>query len=242
MKSIIIVLWSLLLILGGMGSAFGYSYTFTDSFEGTTLDTFWSVNPLHMNAEYSLSSDRATADYQSLKLNSTTPGTRYIILDHQFDQVMQGTVSVMFYDSGYSSLNLYSQLILSTGAYFTPPPTQSNTHIGVMDWDGDFYYAGGAADNVQTTLPRTVGWHEFKAIYDSSGARLLIDEHLVRSIPEYIGFDRLYLTLSGPGYHDGVVYFDQFSVNANPVPIPGSVLLMGSGLLGLVGWRRFRKS
>lgn len=239
MKSLIIVLWSLFLILGGMGSAFGYS--FTDSFEGTTLNSFWSVNPVHMNAEYSLSSDRATADSQSLKLYSTTEGQRYIILGHQFDQVMLGTVSVKFYDSGHSSLNLYSQLYIATGPLFTPIPNQSYTHIGVMDWDGSVYYAGGAADNGQTKRLRTVGWHEFEAIYNSSGASLYIDGHLVRSIPEYIGFDRLYLALSGPGYHNGVVYFDQFSVNANPVPIPGSVLLMGSGLLGLVGWRRFRK-
>ena len=28
----------------------------------------------------------------------------------------------------------------------------------------------------------------------------------------------------------------------NTIPIPGSVLLLGSGLLGLVGWRRFKKS
>jgi len=29
---------------------------------------------------------------------------------------------------------------------------------------------------------------------------------------------------------------------APAVPIPPTVLLLGSGLLGLVGWRRFRKS
>jgi hypothetical protein len=36
--------------------------------------------------------------------------------------------------------------------------------------------------------------------------------------------------------------FDNLSVTAdNIVPLPPSVLLLGSGLLGLVGWRRFRK-
>jgi len=238
MKSLIIVLWSLFLILGGMGSAFGL--TFNDGFEGSTLNPFWSVDPLHINAEYSLSSTQFSDGTQSLKLYATTPGQRYIILGHQFDQVMLGTVSVMFYDSGFPSLHLYSNLYLSTGPMFTPTINLSYTHTGVMDWDGTYYYAGTAADNGQTALPRTIGWHEFKAIYESSGASLYIDGQLVRSIPEFLGFDRLYLALAGPG-QDGVVYFDQFSANVNPVPIPGSVFLLGSSLLGLVGFRRFRK-
>jgi hypothetical protein len=48
-----------------------------------------------------------------------------------------------------------------------------------------------------------------------------------------------------PGTHGsdigmaGVLYFTESQV---VVPIPPTALLLGSGLLGLVGWRRFRKS
>ena len=41
------------------------------------------------------------------------------------------------------------------------------------------------------------------------------------------------------GNTDGVAFF---RVDANAAPLPPSAWLLGSGLLGLVGWRRFRKS
>jgi hypothetical protein len=36
--------------------------------------------------------------------------------------------------------------------------------------------------------------------------------------------------------------FDLVSLRDDKVPLPSGVLLLGSGLLGLVGWRRFKKS
>jgi hypothetical protein len=51
----------------------------------------------------------------------------------------------------------------------------------------------------------------------------------------------------GWGGHGGYAYVDGFSQYVPPdppgvVPLPPTVLLLGSGLLGLVGWRRFKKS
>jgi hypothetical protein len=44
-----------------------------------------------------------------------------------------------------------------------------------------------------------------------------------------------YFWIHGLAVHDG-------NVGGSPVPLPSTVLLLGPGLLGLAGWRRFRKS
>jgi|GEM_PF-3055187 len=52
----------------------------------------------------------------------------------------------------------------------------------------------------------------------------------------YIGFASYAVTGTTQVY--GMAVAD---VSVDPVPVPPALLLMGSGLLGLVGWRRFRK-
>jgi hypothetical protein len=42
-------------------------------------------------------------------------------------------------------------------------------------------------------------------------------------------------------YKDGIDFYPYLVVTTAPVPIPGAVWLLGSGLLGLVGLRRLRK-
>jgi hypothetical protein len=57
-----------------------------------------------------------------------------------------------------------------------------------------------------------------------------------------------YYTFSGAGtiskisFHDGLQAIMIGRLDFQPVPLPGGGLLLGSGLLGLAGWRRLRKS
>jgi PEP-CTERM motif len=56
----------------------------------------------------------------------------------------------------------------------------------------------------------------------------------------YAGLVTSNFDVSGPSLVNDVIAFT--AAQADHVPLPGSMLLFGSGLLGLAGWRRFRKS
>jgi hypothetical protein len=237
MKSIIIVLWSLLLILGGTGAAF--ALTISDGFEGSSLNPFWTVEQLAYG-QFSLSSDQAYSGSQSLKLNSLDGGQRYVYLAHDFGQAMQGTVSIWFYDGHPGQETFYVHFRVSNDT-----PALGAT-LGLQDWDPSYYHAGASFDPLpnegQTTIARSLGWHKFEEIFESSGAGLFIDGQLVCSSSENLGFNKIEISLMGPAWRPNAeFYFDQFYADVHPVPLPPSLLLLGSGLLGLAGWRRFRK-
>jgi hypothetical protein len=66
-------------------------------------------------------------------------------------------------------------------------------------------------------------WTEYSLTETAAGTSTLI-AFGGREVPSWYGLD------------------DVSVVQASTVPLPGAVVLLGSGLLPLLGWRRFRKS
>jgi hypothetical protein len=83
---------------------------YSDGFEGETLNPFWAPDPSiahHKNSSYSLSTEQAFTGKQSLKLsfNATVfPDYPGFYMSHYFDAPVQGTFSVMFYDTMFPVL------------------------------------------------------------------------------------------------------------------------------------------
>jgi len=83
-------------------------------------------------------------------------------------------------------------------------------------------------DPVQNVPPGIISWVVNDPALDINNA-----------LPDY----QITITFPGlPGVPGGVLWGTALCGNDIVVPVPGTLLLMGSGLLGLVGLRRFRKS
>lgn len=84
----------------------------------------------------------------------------------------------------------------------------------------------------------------FLNAYDASDVLLaftyatLLDENWGLTLWVSTSANIAYVTFGTDDPNPGSVYFDNFTF----VPLPGAVWLLGSGLLGLAGWRRFKKS
>lgn len=186
--------------------------TFSDSFEGSELDPFWTL--YEQNGSFEIISGESTTGSQSIKLFSTSDeGTRNVALQHFFPVLMKGEVSVKFYDTAPGEESLYSGLYLFNN--FSDP----NLHYFALtyDWDGDNYWVNSGNEAVQTSVERTEGWHEFKIVFQETQIIFYIDGLNVLTSAGDFSFDQVNLRLYGPAYRpDAEYYFDDFYINVYP--------------------------
>ena len=153
--------------------------------------------------------------------------------------------------NGYST-GEYAQVI--EGAYFT---NNAYAYHSMMEGDSYAKKFGGTTGEDEDWFLLTI--HALDENYETTGASVdfyLADFRSSNSSEDYIIDDWTWVDLSGLGAVYGLefsmsssdggsgfgmntpAYFAMDDLTASPVPIPGSVLLLGSGLLGLFGIRR----
>jgi len=104
--------------------------------------------------------------------------------------------------------------------------TWSNTYLGPANYGYDLY--SSTASGLNVAIVAGTYWLELSNGVTTDALNLFWDEN------------------DGPSsaYHSspGPIGSEAFTVYGSQVPVPPSALLLGSGLLGLGGWRRLRKS
>ena len=155
-----------------------------------------------------------------------------------------GPVNGFSYDA-YAENDLYSgpalNINLSTLLY-TDPILITFTGSTVYAFGGQFFTVDeDGSDAPGTTTYVTFGSDTIPVVYNATRPFLgIISTDALTSVS--IASEQL---VPQPPDYDNLTQWpavDNFYVGLAAVPVPPTVLLLGSGLLGLVGWRRFRKS
>ena len=180
--------------------------SFSDSFESSTLNPYWSVfEP--QSGVVELTSTLAHSGEQSLRFHGGST------LGHTYIAESKGTVSVWFYDSGvyYSNtqINFYdgTKLHNALGYCFS---------FGIL-YDSFTYYSLNAQGlEYSNVYPRSQGWHQLTIVYGSENVQFLVDNCLVKSYQGDYSFDQVQLQ-GGDAYNEGI-YFDDFQIQTTLPP------------------------
>jgi hypothetical protein len=202
----------------------GDTFTFTDGFEGTSFNPFWTLT--QQLGTITLSTDETFTGSQSAKFTAGSGGQRNLFLTHTFSSEMVGTVSVYFFDAAPGEQTLYEKLSLSDSQNGT------DANVGTQDFDAFCYSAaiGAAGPNANcgqfpqestTDVMRTEGWHLLSITAGLTDSFISIDGNQVFNLPGPFTFDTVQLEMFGPGFRpNAVAYFDDFSITSSTVPEP----------------------
>ena len=219
---------------------------FTDDFEETTLNPFWSASASSGSIVFP-STAMAHSGNQSVQFSSTETGeTKDLTLSHTFAAPIYGETSVWIYDTGAGAVSgNYVQLTIADSTN-----GDRGAYLNAWDYDlapdnGGSYVFGitGRVNYQYTAIERTQTWHQFLIDSTPDSLMLSIDGVTVYTGAGGLPFDKVQLQTYGPSWRPAwSYYFDDFSV-AQSVPEPSSLVSLGLGILTVFGyvWRRHRK-
>ncbi|MBS0262122.1 MAG: hypothetical protein JSS02_09215 [Planctomycetes bacterium] len=180
---------------------------FTDGFEGTSLNSFWST--YLQSGSISLTSTTPHSGSQSVQFDSVDTGIdKFIFLEHTFEKPVYGTFSVWVFDSG-AGLDSSSYI----GFQLDQIGTNARNDIFGKDYDfgGDTYTLGpNDTDNFSTGVLRTPGWHQFLFDITPTLTVFEIDGSSVFTT-DGIPMDHVVLFMQGPSWRpEWTTFFDDF--------------------------------
>jgi hypothetical protein len=188
----------------------GLAVSFTDGFEGQSLDPFWVPNLTGGSVLFPATA-QAHGGAQSVKLSVSGGMESHLFLDHVMPALSYGTVSVWVYDPTPGQFGNFFGLYL-----------ESSTNIldlQTFDYEGSEYHYQLSGVSYPTGVPRTKAWHQFSIQSTAEAVSFSIDGITVYTGPGGIPFDLIRLGVYG-SVAASSPYFDDFQVSATPAEAP----------------------
>ena len=222
MKKIIVAMLTMGIMLSGIAISSAWAYSWAISFNSPGDE---NSQPRTLGFEFT-----AKADLMVTNLGFYDSGQNGLSLSHEvgiFNMagvlLTSTTVTKTTFSGGGSSLDGFFRYEPITPIQLT---AGTNYVIAAVIGDGDDYtfFANGTEGTRGFTVDPAITYIKNRDIY--TGTDSGHPNELIFPTDTLAGYTAFF----GPNF------------TAQPVPVPPSLLLLSSGLLGLVGWRRFRKS
>jgi len=139
------------------------------------------------------------------------------------------TLSISDVNSGISNFGITIFTGMDVGVNYSSHWNWNDKKLGIVGVDGDGELIIGDIDLTTNSNPHGTDGVIYKTHSETSTLTFTAQANQVYSI--YLGGND---GAGNFGPHDGYV----LDIAASPVPVPAAVWLFGSGLLGMIGWRR----